>query len=186
VGETQERSAVPFDILLFLAIVVITSAVLLSLLHFGILTLQDRADADLLNTEFIPFERDGTMIISKFEFCSEVDSTYTCINPKDVFRFGEQIHFRVLVRSDPVNSIIRLEENYRIIGPQSQIFLEVGDRDAFLFEKAAEGDAELVAIADSFTIDSTLPTREYTLELFIENPLLNKKTTISRTFTVTS
>ena len=185
-GETQERSAVPFDILLLLAIVVITSAVLLSLLHFGILTLQNRPEAPLLNTEFIPFERDGTMVISKFEFCSEVDSTYACLNPKDVFRFGEQIHFRVLVRSDPVDSIIRLEENYRIIGPQGQIFLEVGDREAFLFEKAAEGDAELVAIADSFTIDSDLPPGQYTLDLFVKNPLLYKTTTISRTFTVIS
>ncbi len=183
-SETQERSAVPFDILLFLAIVVITSAVLLSLLSFGFITLKDQPPAQILNTEFIPFERDGTMVISTFEFCSSVDLAYACINPKDTFKFGEPIHFRILIQSDPVNNIIRLEENYRIKGPQNQIFLEIGDREAFQFEKTTGNDAQNVIIADSFTIDSDLPQGEYTLDLFIENPLLQKTTTLSRPFTV--
>lgn len=174
------------EVLIFITLVVCTSAVVLALVHFDIIHIResDGQDQPILNAEFIPFERDGNLRIKRFEFCELVTPTYECINPKNTFPKGLPTHFKMVMDSDVTDGFIKLEENYRIKGPQNQVLLEVGDRESFHYEKRSFESSEVVALADSFTVSTDLPTGTYTLEVFVYNPLINKKVTLTRTFEV--
>lgn len=172
------------EILVFIILVVFTSAIVLGLIHFEIIKVRpsDGEEPSILNAEFIPFERDGNLLVKKFEFCETVTSTYECLNPKTTFQKGQPTSFKVIMESDTIDNQIKLEENYRIKGPQDQVYLEVGDRESFHYEKQSINPSEIVALADSFTVSTDLPSGTYTIEVFVTNPLINKKTTLTRTF----
>ncbi len=172
------------EILVFITLAVLSSAGVLALLHYDIVQVRPPSpnDQPILNAEFIPFERDGNLVVQKFEFCESVTNSYECINPKNSFQKGKPTSFKITMQSDTIDRQVKLEENYRILGPQGQVFLEVGDRESFHYEKTSSKTTEIVALADSFTVSTDLPSGTYTLEVFVTNPLINKKTSLTRTF----
>jgi hypothetical protein len=77
-----------------------------------------------------------------------------------------------------------LVENYRIKGPTGELLLEVDESNNFNFDLTSNKETEDVTFKDFFIVNQGLPEGQYTMELFIENPLLTKKTTLVKKFQV--
>ena len=181
----NKQGGVITQILVLLIIVVATSAVVLILVNTGYITPNpENEQVDILNTEFIPFEREGVVVLSNFQFCELVDNSYTCLLPTRQFAIGEQIHFTFHVETSTVQDQVYLVENYRIRGPDNTILLDIEDENNFYVEKISTKDAETVIFKDYFTVTEGQLQGQYTLELLITNPLLNKKTTLVERFEV--
>jgi hypothetical protein len=184
-NKMNTKANVVTQIFVLLIIVVATSAVVLIFIKIGIIPPHpDNEQVEVLNTEFIPFEREGVVAISGFAFCNGVDSQFKCLTPTREFRLGQQIHFRFAVESSTSSNQVYLIENYRIRGPDNQILLDIEDENNFYVEKPSNKAMETVTFRDYFTVTQDQPTGEYTLELLITNPLLKKKTTLVERFEV--
>jgi len=171
------------EILVMLVVVVITSAIILLLIQSGIITVKaENEQVPLLNTEFIPMGRDGYLTIKDFKFCDFVDDNYNCIGEKNHFFLGSEIHFVFVVDSATYNGDIILVENYQIKDPQGGVLFDTKYGDNFNFEMSSTNNNELISFKDSFVVGSKLLAGKYTLELFVENPLLVKETTLVENF----
>src|SRR3989338_3651685 len=84
--------------LIFVIVIVLSSAAALSLVKFGIVT-PKYTESNFLNAEFIPMERAGSMAIKEFQFCSAVDENYQCIDPQEKFSPGDSVYFTFVVES---------------------------------------------------------------------------------------
>ena len=94
----------------------------------------------------------------------------------------EEVHFKFVVESSTYNGEIMLTENYKLIDPDEKILLEVDESENFHFQKKSKETKELITFKDFLIIGEDLPTGEYTLNLVVENPLINKKTTLTKRF----
>ncbi|MDO8655930.1 MAG: hypothetical protein Q7K45_01715, partial [Nanoarchaeota archaeon] len=115
-------------------------------------------------------------------FCDSVDELYTCVGEKDVFRIGEEVHFRFVVESSTSNGEVRLVENYRIKGTDGTILLDVNDENNYLFNIQSNKKNENIYFKDHIITEIGDNVGEYTIELLIENVLLNKKSTLIKKF----
>jgi hypothetical protein len=77
-----------------------------------------------------------------------------------------------------------LVENYRIRNPYGEIILDVDQKNNLHFDVSSKERVEMVTFKDYFKLGNDLPLGEYTLELVIENPLLDKKVVRSEKFVV--
>ena len=75
-----------------------------------------------------------------------------------------------------------LVENYQIKGPNGELLLGVDEKNNFNFDLISNEKKELITFKDFFVVGSDLSEGEYTLELIVNNPLLNKKTTLVKKF----
>ena len=179
----NKRGNAMIELLGVLVVIVVTSAVVLLLISSGVISVRaEEDDLPLLNTEFIPFGQEGYLVVQNFQFCDSVDDNYQCLNPKQQFVLGEEVHFRFTVESSSRNGDIIVVENYRILGPGGELLLDVDAENDFYFDLKTRKPTELISFQDYFVISSPLPTGIYTLELVLENPLINKKTTVVKRF----
>jgi len=163
------------EIMVMLIVAALTSALILSLVHFGVLSVRaENEEVSILNTEFIPFGREGYLTVKEFNFCSSIDENYNCLEPKEDFNFNEPVHFRFVVESSSYNGEIILAENYRLIDPNGNVLLDVDEKSNYNLDLKSSGDTELIYFKDYFVVNFGAPTGEYTLELLMENPLLTK------------
>ena len=161
--------------MVMLIVAVLTSALILSLVHFGVLSVRaESEEVSILNTEFIPFGREGYLTVKEFDFCSSVDDKYNCLEPKEEFGYNQPINFRFVVESSSSNGEIMLIENYRLIDPNGNVLLDVDEKSNYNLDLKSSGDTELIYFKDYFVVNFGAPAGEYTLELLIENPLLTK------------
>ena len=173
------------ELLVFLIVVVVTSAAILLLVKFNVLALKtDSVQEPVLNTEFIPYAREGTLVVKDFSFCRSVDDAYTCLGAGAVFTFDQPVYYRFGVESSTYNGEIKVIKNYRIRGPSNDVLLEVGNDQQYQFDVSSTHDRETALFKDYFVIPSGLPAGEYTLELVVENPLLTKTATLTQKFSV--
>ena len=173
------------EILVMLIVVVITSAIILLLVQTGTITVEaENEQVSVLNANFIPVTREGYLTIKDFKFCDFIDFDYNCMNEIETFDLGSEIHFIFTVESSTYNGDIMLVENYRIKGPTGEMLLEVDVSNNFNFDLSSNKETEDVTFKDFFIVNQGLPEGEYTMELFIENPLLTKKTTLVKKFQV--
>src|SRR3989344_5767929 len=108
----NKKASVMIEIMIFLVIAVFLSATILFLVKSGVIqTKESYEEVNVLNTEFLPMGRGGSLTIKQFQFCGDVSSDYTCINPKATFLPGEEVHFRFLAESSTYNSQVMLVEN---------------------------------------------------------------------------
>lgn len=171
------------ELLVVLVVVVITSAVVLVLISSGIISVKaENEDVSLLNTEFIPFGQEGYLAVQNFQFCDSVNVEYQCLNQKDSFVLGEEVHFLFTVESSTHNGDVIIVENYRIKGPLGQLLLDVDAENDFYFDIKSGKATELISFKDYFVVGSSLPSGIYTLELVLENPLIQKKATVVKEF----
>jgi hypothetical protein len=179
----NKKGKVAMEILVMLVVIVITSAILLLLIQGGIITVKaENEQVPILNTEFIPMGREGYLTIKDFKFCDFVDNNYNCIGESEDFFLGSEIHFVFVVESSTYNGDIMLVENYRIKSPEGNVLLNVDEKNNFNFDITSKERKELITFKDFFIVGSELGESEYTLELVINNPLLNKKTTLVKKF----
>lgn len=173
------------EFMVLLIMIVLTSATVLFLVKSGIVSVRaDAADVPILDAEFIPVGREGYLAIKEFQFCEDVDEQYNCINEKDSFNIGEEVHFRFVVESSTANGEVMLVENYRIKSPDGLILLDVNEQNSYNFNIHSKSKQELISFKDFFIVNPGSDHGQYTLELIIENPLLSKKTTLVKNIMV--
>lgn len=181
----NKKAGIAVQVLVIMIVVILTSALIFSLVKFGVISVsQEYSQEDVLNAEFLPYGREGSLVIKDFKFCDYVDESYICLGEQSQFNVGSEIYFVFLVETSTYNRQIMLLENYRIKSPGGKVILDVDQKKDFNFEAESQKEKELVAFRDSFTILPGQELGEYTLELVVENPLLDKKTTMMRGFEV--
>ena len=178
----KKASIIEFMVLIIM--IVLTSATVLFLVKTGVVSV--RADdgvgaeeVSVLDTEFIPIGREGYLAIKEFQFCDSVDELYTCVGEKDRFNIGEEVHFRFVVESSTSNGEVRLVENYRLKSPSGEILLDVDEESNYHLNLQTGKKKELITFKDYFIVNQGSEEGEYTLELVMENVLLNKKATLT-------
>lgn len=175
------------ELIVLLIVVVVTSAAILLLVKFDVLTLKsDSSQEPVLNAEFIPYAREGSLVVKEFSFCRSVDDTYNCLGGGAVFTFDQPVYYRFGVESSTFNGDIKVIKNYRIRGPSGDVLLDAGNDQQYQFDVSSNNNKETVLFKDYFVIPTGLPSGEYTLELIVENPLLTKSTTMSQKFFIES
>lgn len=175
------RGNIAIQLLVLLVTVAVTSGIILWLVQSGIVTVNSESDdVSVLNAEFIPVSRDGTLVVKEFQWCRDVDEQYNCQEEINQFRMGEKINFRFTVESSTSQGEIMLLENYRLKDPAGNIVLDVDQHNNYGFGVESNQKKDTVAFRDYFIIYPGSPSGAYTLELIIENPLLNKKITITQ------
>jgi hypothetical protein len=180
----NKRGKAVVEILVLLIVVVTTSVVVLLLVKGGVLSVRaDAGDQPILNTEFIPFGRGGSLVIKEIKFCSYVDEEFNCLRELKDFTIGSDVHVWVLVESSPYDGNVMLVSNYQIKNPSGEIVLEVDESNNFHFDLISD-DVEPVVFTNYFTTANGASLGEHTLNIIIENPLLNKKVIASRKFTL--
>ncbi len=188
----NKKAKVEFEVLLFMIALVIVSALVLWAVQSGIVTV--RADGagekPILNAEFIPYGREGFLAVKEFQFCSAVDEKYNCLGEngesgeKEEFKVGEEVHFRFVVESTTVYGKVTLTENYRVKGPDDSVLLEVDDNSNFNFESEGGDKVQRVYFKDFIITEKGDARGKYTLELMMNNPLLEKKAVLVKEFEV--
>jgi len=180
----NRKAKVELEILIFLIIILIISGIIFGLIRAGILSVRPGTEqVSVLNTEFIPLVREGSMGIKDFKFCGWVDEQYACIDPKSSFAFNEAVRFTFKVESSPYNGYIKLVENYRVTAPSGSIVLEAEDKSNFNYDLKSSKSTEEVSFKDYFTINGG-ETPTYTLNLIMYNPLLDKRVTLTKEFEI--
>lgn len=175
------------ELIVFLIIIVVTSATVLLLIKFNVVTVKtESVQEPILNAEFIPYVREGVLVVKEFSFCRSVDDTYNCLGPEVTFVFGQPIYYRFGVESSTYNGQIAIVKNYRIRGPSGEVLLDVGTDQQYQFDVVSENEKEVVLFKDYFVVPAGLPLGEYTFELVVENPLLTKQATLTQKFVVSS
>ena len=173
------------EILVMMVLVVITSGVILLLVNAGILTVKaDSSSEPILNAEFIPLGREGSLVVKEFMFCADVDDLFHCGDPKVVFKLGEDIHFRFLVESSTYEGNVMLLENYRVKGPDGKVLLDVDEKNTYHFDVASRERMEQIYFKDHLVSEEGDASGVYTFELIVENPLLNKRVTLTEEFEI--
>lgn len=177
------------EILVMMVVIVLTSAIILFLVQSGLITVKAEGEQpQVLNTEFIPLGREGSLAVKDFKFCVYVDENYNCLSEKDGlkegFFLGDEVHFFFVVESTTANGEIMLIENYRIKDPSGKVLIDIDAKNNYHFEMSSKDKQETVSFKDYFTLADNSESGEYTLELILENPLLNKKTTLIKPFKV--
>ena len=179
----DQQGSVIIQALIYLVVIILSSAGVLLLINLGVLTPKN-SNEEILLSEFIPLGRSGELQITEFNFCGNVDSNFDCISPKEEFSPGEEVHFNFVVESSTYDGQIMVVENYRLMNPEDKILLEVDEKNNFHFDLQSNQDSERVKLKDYFVLGDEEKEGQYTLELLIENPLLNKKVTLTRSFMV--
>ena len=76
----NQKASVMMEILIFLVVAVFLSAAILFLVKSGVLeTKSSYEEANVLNTEFLPTGRTGTLVLKEFEFCGYIDEDFNHI-----------------------------------------------------------------------------------------------------------
>lgn len=181
----KKQGKVVVQILVMMILIVLTSAIILALLKFDVINIGSASeDVSVLNSEFVPVGRGGSLAIRDFQFCAYIDDNYNCVSEGNSFFLGDEVHFQFIVESTTYNGEVLLIENYRVKGPAGEILLEVDDKSNFHFEIKSEEKKESITFKDYFTVGNELPVGEYTVELLLENTLLDKKVTLVKKFTM--
>jgi hypothetical protein len=180
----NKKAKIAKEALIVLVIVVFTSAAVFALVKAGIVEVDDNYQESMLNTEFIPYERAGNIIIQNFRFCDLASSISGCLYEKNKFVIGEQVHFFFDVVSTTYHGQILLAENYRIIGPENKILLEVDQKNDYNYDLKSNEEEQRVFFSDYFVLEEGDPLGEYKLQLIIKNPLLDKEVRLIETMKV--
>lgn len=161
-----------------LIVIAMTSATMFLLVRYGIVEVKERGETEVLNMDFIPFVREGYLVLEDFKFCDSVDEGYNCKGESSRFFSREEVYFRFIIGSSVSEGEVKLVENYRLKNPQGEVLLEAEQKDNYYFEMKSGKEKELVYFKDYFTLGSELEEGEYTFELLMENPLLSKKVSV--------
>jgi hypothetical protein len=168
-------------VLLVLVIIVVTSAVILLLVKTGTIEVKEVSSEPILNAEFLPVGRVGSLAITEFRFCSFIDEDLNCFSDRERFYLVENVYVRFVVETSTYNGDVLLVRNYRIKDPSGKVVLELDQSNDYDFEMAGGEKIEPIVFADFFVMDHS-SLGEYTLEVIVINPLLDKTITVTRKF----
>jgi hypothetical protein len=177
----NKRAKLATSILIILVVIILTSAVMLLLVKTGVLSVKESSES-VLNTEFIPYQRDGKIAIKDFHFCGKITENSTCVGEGPEFDVQADVYFRFVVESTVYDGEVKLVENYRIKDAKGKVILEADSTDNFYFELISGAKFEKILFTDYFSMSSDDPAGEYILELIVSNALLNKKSKLVKKF----
>ena len=181
----MKKGQIATEILIFLILAVVISGTVLLLIKMDVISVnEENSDVQVLNTEFIPMGREGTLIIKEFHFCDYVDPGFNCVNEGQEFPQGSEVHFLFVTQSSTHQGQVILTENYRIKSPSGQIILDVDEKSNYNFDLTSKESTEDISFKDFFIITEGLETGTYFFELVVSNPLLDKRTVFTKEFVV--
>src|SRR3989344_3096912 len=124
----MNKTASVLELLLLLVVVVITSAVVLFLVQSGMISVKAVSNEPILNTEFIPLGREGSINLQEIKLCESVDKDFHCFNEKNSFVPGDKVYLVFLFESSAYNGKIMIsttlnqKDNVRLITRNKRIF----------------------------------------------------------------
>ena len=181
----HKRGRIEIEVFIVLITIVVTSAVILLLVKFGTIEVRDDVVAEpVLNAQFLPAGREGFLAVKDFAFCSYVDADLNCVGKPEEFSKGEDVYVWFVVESSVIDGQVMLLRNHEIVDPQGQIVLRAEQKDAYTTELQSGKKEESIVFADFFVLGSDAIPGEYTLNIILENPLLNKKVTLTKKFMI--
>ena len=179
------HGSIMMELFIFLIVILLTSATVLFLVQSGILQVRAVGDeAPILNMEFIPVGREGILAMKEFQFCGQVNEQYQCLEQKETFIIGDEVHFRFVVETSTFNGEVMLVENYRLKGPDGMVLLDVDTKNNYNYNLPSKEKIQDIYFKDYILSEIGDPLGTYTAEFVIENPLLNKKATLRKQFTL--
>ena len=181
----EKRGKIALSILIVLIVIVLTSAVMLFLIKYDVLSVQEKSGSeDVLNAGFLPLGKEGYLAVSDFAFCSFVNSQFECIGEVDEFSMNSEVYFRFVVESTTYGGNIVLVESYRVLDPNGAVLLSADSRGDYYFDALSSDEVEEVHFGDYFIIGDDTIAGEHTLELVLENKLVDKKVVLNKKFNV--
>lgn len=182
-SKLNNKGKLAVEILIWLITIVLTSAAILLLVKTGMIAVKaDTPEPDVLDLEFIPLGRGGTLALLDIKFCESVGADFTCRNQKEVFSPGDEVYIVFLAETSNYQGDVLLRRNYRLRNPLGEVILEFAEENVYTFEKRTTLEKEVVAFSDYFATTFDFPAGYYTVDLRIENPLLNQQLTATKRF----
>jgi len=77
-----------------------------------------------------------------------------------------------------------LIENYQLLDPEEEIILSVESENDYYYEIESSKERETIYFTDYFILGSDMGPGTYTVNLFVENQLLEKELVLTKTFQV--
>lgn len=182
----HKQARIEIEVFIVLITMVFTSAVILFLVYSGTIEVKEGVSPEpVLNTEFLPVGREGYLAVRQFDFCSYVDERLNCLGKQQEFSALENVYVRFVVESSTFDNQVLLLRNYKILNPLGEVVFQAEQKNTYNFELSSAKDRENVAFSDFFVMGEDALAGEYTLDVIIENPLLEKKITLSKKFMIT-
>jgi len=179
------RGRIEIELFIVLITMVVTSAVILLLVKAGTIEVKEEVVTEpVLNAEFLPVGKEGFLAVKDFAFCSFVDEDLNCLGRQEAFGKTENVYIRLVVESSVTDGQVLLLRNHRITNPLGEVVLQAEQKDAYALELQSSKNTESIIVADFFVLGTEAVPGEYTLDLILENPLLNKKVTLTKKFMV--
>src|SRR3989344_8710311 len=145
-AKMNKKGSVLTQLLIFLVVAIFSSALVLFLVKLGVL-IPDKSEESILNTELIPYGREGSLFISEFQLCGFIENL-ECISPQDEFGLGQGFYIRFAVDSSVYNGEIKLTRNYELINPNENVVLQVDEKNNYHFDTKSNNENERVIITD--------------------------------------
>ncbi len=176
-----KQGKLEYELFVMLITIVATSAVIFTLVRADIIQIKPSSqEVNLLNVDFLPYPKEGTLLVKDFQFCEDVDERFECVEPKEQFKRGEEVHFRFVVETGSINRRVQLLQNYRIKGPDGTVLLEIDDNRNLLYDQETAKETEKIYFKDSFITENSDPLGTYTVEIVIYNSLFDKRVTLKK------
>lgn len=180
----NNKGKLAVEILVMMIVIVTTSALVLIMIKTGMIVVRAEVTTEpILNTEFLPLGKAGSLAIKEFNFCSYVED-FNCLNEQNEFNRGDNIYIRFVVESTVDNGDVVVMHNYQVKNPSGGIVLEANQEDNFNFEMRSGNEFEPIVFSEYFNLGNGAQSGEYTLEMIVKNPMLNKKVVVTKKFKV--
>ncbi|HLD40031.1 MAG TPA: hypothetical protein VJB13_02725 [Candidatus Nanoarchaeia archaeon] len=181
----NRKGRIEVEVFVVLITIVITSAIILLLVKSGTLKVKDDVMPEpVLNAEFLPVGKEGSIAVKDVALCNYVDESLNCLSRQSEFGNTEPVYVWFVVESNVNDGQIMLLRNHKITNPRGEVVLQNEQKNAYNFELESNKNTEEVVFADFFVMGEDALPGEYTLDVVLENPLLDKKVTLTKKFTI--
>ncbi|MDP3989577.1 MAG: hypothetical protein Q8Q01_00025 [archaeon] len=181
----QKKGGLVIQVLVLMVLVVISSSVLLFLINKGVITVKESGQTEpILQANFLPIARTGTVAVKEFAFCSDVNEDFECIGQRSLFQKGDKVHFKFVVETNPYGGDVIIFQNYRLINPNGVIILEAEDMNNYQYDARSDKTLEEIVFKDYIITEENDIPGTYRFELLVSNPLLEKDITVTEEFTL--
>lgn len=157
-------------------LLIVTTMFLLS--YLGVIPQRKYENTEVLQADFIPYVREGKLVITDLKLCEALDAQKNCVNEKTTFTTPATVSVRAVVETTSTNGKVFLLENYVVRRADGTVVM-AADSD-LPFEMDSQMDNQQVLFTDFFTVSESMPTGRYTFELIVKDQLMNREVTAVR------
>src|SRR3989344_1402087 len=184
-GKVDKKGRIEVELFIVLITIVVTSAVMLLLVKSGTIEVKDDVITEpVLNAEFLPAGREGFLAVKDFAFCGYVDEDLNCIGRQEEFGKTENVYVWFVVESTVTDGQVMLLRNYKMSNPLGEVVLQAEQKNGYNFELSSSRNKENVVFGEFFVLGEDAIIGEYTLDIILEDLLLEKKITLTKKFMV--